>query len=244
MGETVYRLVALIRDNEARGAGRVLRELVAFPLDPAGGLQRLVEGNFTRVYANPGEHLPPPIALQLQTGVRQARDSIVAGARQVRGVFVAELSYGDAFATPYRKPFDVFQVRALLGPQASPIGELRIAGRLYGRELTDSSASFRTIFTVRQKIEYTESPAYKFGGQSLEAGLVAGFSLGREVEVQTEGYAEAIMLGAVDAPGPVSPGHRAPTTSVPALGPISHCRSSGVTSRYSPRAITGPWCIR
>ena len=72
VGETVYRLVMLIRDNQARGAGRVLRELAAFPLDPAGGLQRLVEGNFTRVYANPGEHLPPPLALQLQTMQRAA----------------------------------------------------------------------------------------------------------------------------------------------------------------------------
>ena len=206
VGETVYRLVALIRDNQARGAGRVLRELAAFPLDPAGGLQRLVEGNFTRVYANPGEHLPPPLALQLQTGVRQARDSIVSGTRQIRGVLVAELSYGDAFATPYRKPFDVFQARALLGPQASPIGELRIAGRLYGHELTNPSASVRTIFTVRQKFEYTRNPAYRFGGQSLEAGVVAGSSLGKGVELRTEAYGEAIILGAVDAPGAGEPG--------------------------------------
>jgi hypothetical protein len=206
VGETVYRLVMLIRDNQARGAGRVLRELAAFPLDPAGGLQRLVEGNFTRVYANPGEHLPPPLALQLQTGVRQARDSIVSGTREVRGVLVAELSYGDAFATPYQRPFDVFLARALIGPQASPIGELRIAGRLYGRELTNPSAPVRTIFTVRQKFEYTRNPAYKFGGQSLEAGVVAGFSLAKGVEVRTEGYAEAIILGAVDAPGAGAPG--------------------------------------
>jgi hypothetical protein len=59
---------------------------------------------------------------------------------------------------------------------------------------------------VRQKIEYTESPAYKFGGQSLEAGVVAGFSLGKGVEARAEGFAETIMLGAVDAPGAGAPG--------------------------------------
>jgi Domain of unknown function (DUF3943) len=206
IGEMVYRLVAVIRDNQAHGAVRVLRELAALPLDPTGGFRRLVGGDFTRVYANPGEHAPPPLALQLQGGGAQARDSGVAGRRALGGVFVAELSYGDAFATPYARPFDVFLARALVIPGASPIGELRIAGRLYAREFTSTSAPVRTIFTVRQKIEYTENPAYKFGGQSVEAGMVTGFSLGRGVEARTEGYAEAIMLGAVDAPGAGDPG--------------------------------------
>jgi len=212
VGEMVYRLVTLIRDNEAHGAVRVLRELVAFPLDPAGGLRRLVGGDFTRVYANPGDRNPPLLALQVQSGLRQARDSGIAAKRVIRGLVVAELSYGDAFLTPYRRPFDLFVARALISPGATTIsgattiGELRIAGRLYAHEMTNPSASLRTFFTVRQKFEYTRSPAYKFGGQSLEAGVVTGFSPGTGVAVRAEAYAEAILMGAVDAPGAGDPG--------------------------------------
>jgi hypothetical protein len=200
-GESFYRLVALIRDNQARGVGRILRELAAFPLDPSGSVKRLLAGEFTRVYANPGEHAPPPLALQVQAGVRLALDSGFAGKRSAAGTLVAELSYGDAYARPYTRPFDVFLMRALISPGPSPVGEMRIAGRLYGHEFTDPTAGIRAIFTVRQKLEYTENPAYKFGGQSVEAGVVAGFALGRRVDVRTESYVEGIMLGAVDAQG-------------------------------------------
>ena len=207
IGEMVYRLVALLRDNQARGAGRVLRELAAIPLDPTGSARRLLGGDFTRVYANPGEHQPPPLALQLQAGgVRQAGDSTLAGNREINGLLVAELSYGDAFATPYSRPFDVFLARALISPGTNLLGEMRIAGRLYAHEFTNPSAPLRTIFTVRQTIDYTVNPAYKSGGQSFEVGMVSGFSLGERVEVRAEAYAEAIMMGAVDAPGAGAPG--------------------------------------
>ena len=206
VGEVVYRLVLILRDNESRGAGRVLREIAAFPLDPFGGLNRIISGDFTRVHANPGEHRPPLLALQVQTGVRQAQDSGLTGQNLRKGLFVAELNYGDAFKTPYSRPFDVFRARALVSPGTNPLGELRIVGRLYGHEFTNPSAPVRTSFTLRQKFEYTRNPAYKFGGQSVEAGMIAGFTLGTEMEVQAEGYAEGILMGAVDAPGAGDPG--------------------------------------
>jgi hypothetical protein len=200
VGETFYRLAAVIRNNQARGMARFLRELAAVPLDPSGSVKRLFSGEAWRSHANPGEHEPPPLALQLQAGVRLATDSLSSGHRSVAGALVAELEYGDAFDTPYTRPFDVFLLRGLISPSnTSPVGEARVAGRLYAHELTYTSAPIRTIFTVRQKIEYTENPAYKFGGQSVEAGLVTSFDLGNGVDVRTESFVEAIMLGAVDA---------------------------------------------
>jgi hypothetical protein len=206
VGETIYRVVAVIRDNEARGMSRFLRELVTFPLDPTGTVKRLFSGELWRVHANPGEHMPPPMTLQVAAGARLAVDTSGTN-RSVRSVLVAELAYGDACETPFTRPFDVVLVRGLISPHGTPIGEFRIGGRLYGRELTHTEAAIRTIFTVKQKLEYVGNPAYKFGGQSLEAGLVTAFSLGRGVELRTESFAEGIMLGAVDAQGaPVAAG--------------------------------------
>lgn len=201
IGETVYRFVSLIRDNRATGMSRVLREVATFPLDPLGTVKRLFSGDLWRVYRNPGEHAPPPLALQVQAGVRQARDLGLTGARSIKGVMIAELSYGDAFASRYSAPFDVFLARAVISPGSTPLGEFRVAGRLYGTELTNPAASDRAIFTVQQKLEYAESPAYKFGGQSLEAGFVAGLGVGHPVELRTEAFVEGIMMGAVDARG-------------------------------------------
>lgn len=205
VGEAVHRLVLLIRDNESRGAGRVLRELVAFPFDVTGGIRRLAMGDFTRVFPNPGERGPPLLALQVQGGIRQARDTGVSGTRLRTGTLVGDLTYGDALAMPYGRPFDAFHARVLISPGTNPLGELRIAGRLYAHEITNPSASVRALFMVRQKFEYTRNPAYKVGGQSFEAGVVAGRAFGN-VRVQVDGYAEAIMMGAVDAPGAGAPG--------------------------------------
>lgn len=201
LGEMTFRLVALVRDNEARGTGRVLREIAAIPLDPVGTLKRLLAGDFSRVYANPAERVPGALSFQLQGGPRLAVDSAINARRVVAPSIVAELSYGDAFAHPYAQPFDVFVARLQLGIGGHPVNDLNVAGRLFAHEFTNPSATFRTIFTVNQKLEYSGNPAYKFGGQMLDVGLVTGFSLGQGVDVRAEGYAEGIMLGAVDAPG-------------------------------------------
>ena len=208
VGETFYRLIAIVRDNQATGMNRFLRELATFPFDPAGTVKRLFTGELWRVHANPGEHVPPPLALQLQGGIRQATDTGGTGKRSIAGALVAELAYGDPFDAPYTRPFDVFVLRGLLSPGKDliPVGEARVAGRLWAHELTHTAAPFRAIFTVKQKIEYTGNPAYKFGGQSLEAGLVTRFDLGSGWDLRAEGLAEGIMLGAVDAPGAGVPG--------------------------------------
>jgi hypothetical protein len=201
LGEMTYRLAALVRDNRGRGVGRIFRELAAVPLDPIGSLRRLLNGDFTRVSADPVVRGPGALALQLQGGVRLAVDSGPARRRSAASALIAQLDYGDAFTRSYAQPFDVFTARLLIGAGASPVNELRVAGRLFGHEFTNRSTTIRTFFTVLQKIEYTGNPAYKFGGQSLDVGLVAGFALPRWFDVRLEGYAEGIMLGAVDAPG-------------------------------------------
>jgi len=201
VGEMTYRLVALVRDNRSRGAGRILREVAAAPLDPVGFIRRIFNGDLTRVQENPGPRPSGILALQLQGGARLAVDSGPAHRHSAASALIAELHYGDPFTRPYAQPFDVFTARVLIGAGAYPVNELRVAGRLYAHEFTNRRTDVRTFFTVNQNIEYTGNPAYKFAAQSFDVGLVAGFALRRGWDVRLEGYAEGIALGAVDAPG-------------------------------------------
>ena len=206
LGEMTYRLVALVRDNRARGAERILREVAAAPLDPVGTIRRLLAGDFTRVTADSSARVPGALTLQLEGGARLAVDSGPDHRRSLASTLVAELDYGDPFTTRYAEPFDVFTARLLIGAGAYPVNELRVAGRLFSHEFTNRSTDVRTFFTVLQKFEYAGNPAYKYGGQSFDVGLVAGFTLRRGWDVRFEGYAEGIVLGAVDAPGAGIPG--------------------------------------
>jgi hypothetical protein len=201
LGEMTYRLAGLVRDDHARGTARLMRELAAFPLDPVGTLRRFVTGDARRVAASPARRRPGALALLLQGGGRLASDSGPGHRRSLSSALVAELDYGDAFTTPYARPFDVFTARVLIGAGGEPVNELRVAGRLFSHEVTSHWNTVRMLFTVLQKIEYDGNPAYKFGAQSVDAGAIVGFALRRGWVVRLAAYGEGIMLGAVDAPG-------------------------------------------
>jgi hypothetical protein len=183
----------------------VLRELAALPLDPVGGLDRILSGRFTRVAPNSPDRKPGYLGLVVQAGGKLAVDS-GSTRRSYSSSFVVDLSYGDAFRQTYAQPFDVFRVRLQVSPDGGGVNILRVWGRLWALELTHTFVTSRHILTVNQKTEYVSSPAFKFGGQSVEVGLVSGFAAGRSVDVRTEVYAEGLMLGAVDARNTGTPG--------------------------------------
>ena len=200
LGEVTWRLASLVRDNRARGIGRVLRELAAVPFDPNGSVGRLFTGDAWRAYANTRGSYPDAFGWQFQAGAQVDEAATGTSRGPVAAGFLAEMSYGDAFVTPYVQPFDVFTARVRASTSGANVRELRVAGRLYARELTEAGSTFRHILPVTQKLEYEASPAYKYGGQSLDIGLVSEFAGARGLDVQTALYAEGIVLGAVDAP--------------------------------------------
>jgi hypothetical protein len=200
-GEVGHRLGGLVRDDRARGLPRVLREVAAIPFDPVGGFNRIVRGEFLQVHADPDDRDRSPFSVDLQVGARLAVDSGPGHPRSITGTLLADISYGDAFARGFRQPFDVFRARLQVSPARGGINTARMRGRLFGREFTDTAASARHVFTVALKSEYLSGPAYKFGGQSLESGFVSDFKVARHAHVQTELYAEWLLLGALDAPG-------------------------------------------
>ncbi len=200
-GEIGHRLSGVVRDNRLRGFPRVAREIASLPFDPVGEANRIIRGEAFKVVEDGPARDHTPIAADFQVGARLAVDSGPARPSRYTGTFVADIAYGTPFAGRYREPFDVFSVRFQLSPDQGGINLARLLGRLYGHELTDSTAHARHIFTIAQKSEYQRGPAYKFGGQSLEAGIVSDWTATRSAHVQTEAYAEWLLLGGIQAPG-------------------------------------------
>jgi hypothetical protein len=193
LGEMFHRIGTSIRDNEAGGTGRTLRELAAMPFDPLGGLNRLFRGQWKGFGRNPVEHDPKAYVLRVGAGVRFARAPM--------GTVVADLLYGDQFAGTYRTPFDVFSIRLVLSSYGG-LNALRASGRLYGVDLNDSTARFRHQLAVNQRYDYVNNPAQSIGGQSVEIGINSRWRLGsRGYGIRTSFFADGIILGAIDAPG-------------------------------------------
>lgn len=199
LGEVTHRLAALLRDDRTPGAGRMLRDLAALPLDPVGGLRHFATGHRAPEPVAP----PPPGTLRVlaAAGPGVISESGSLDRPSASSTIMAELAYGDAFEREYQAPFDVFTLQAVVRPNAGGLGVLRARGRLYAREITPAHVISRHQLTISQKYEYLNNPAYSFGGQSVELGLASQHSLPRQVRLLTLAAVEAIILGAADAPG-------------------------------------------
>ena len=201
LGEVFHRVGASIRDNHARGSGRFGREAAALVVDPVGGLNRLLNGEWSRVGPNPPEHDPGAFFFRFHVGGRFVGDSGSLRHASGAGTVITDLSYGDPFVRSFERPFDNFAVRLQLTPGGGGLNLLQAAGRLYQHELTRPDARSRLLFVVNQRYEYVNNPAYKFGGQSVEAGIVSRWRLWRgDTHLRGKLTGDAIVLGAIDAP--------------------------------------------
>lgn len=201
LGETFHRVAATIRDNRAQGGGRLWREIGALVVDPVGGLNRLVRGDWSRVGPNPPEHDFGAFFFRFHVGGRFVGDS--GSLRHANGAatIITDLGYGDPYTKRFERPFDVFSVRLQLTPGGGGLNLLQAAGRLYEHELTGAGARNRHLFVVNQRYEYVNNPAYRFGGQSIEAGIESRWRIARgDYHVRGKATADAIVLGAIDAP--------------------------------------------
>ena len=202
LGEIFHRVGSTIRDNGARGPSRTLREIAALPFDPIGGLNRLLCGQWKAVGINPREHDPAAYVLRVGAGARFAK-GLVNDSVASMGAVVVDLLYGDQFAGAYRTPFDVFNARLIVSSKGG-LNALRVSGRLYGRDLNDSTARVRHVLAVNQRYDYVKNPAQSVGGQSAEIGINSRWRLGSKrggYGVRTALFVDGIILGAIDAPG-------------------------------------------
>jgi hypothetical protein len=199
LGEMLHRVSASIRDNQATGRPRTLRELASLPFDPIGGLNRLARGQWKARFPNPPEHNAGAFVFRIHAGLRFA-EGLEADSIARLGAIVVDLISGDPFLRPAGKPFEVFGARAMFSTGGG-LNALRASGRLYGRELSGPQRHARHLFAINQRFDYISNPAHKIGGQSVEFGIYSRWRLGRGFGLRTQAAADVVILGAIDAPG-------------------------------------------
>jgi hypothetical protein len=201
LGEVLHRVAANIRDDGASGGSRISREVAAMVVDPAGGLNRLLRGEWSHIGPNPVEHDHDAFAFQLKAGARRVRETASGTGSVYSPTILADASFGDPFDVPYSSPYDVFTVRTQISPDGGGLNLLRAVGRLYGSELSGPGATHRHQFVVNQRFDYVSNPVYRFGEQSVQAGLQSLWWLGHGgFRLRTQAVGDVVVLGAIDAP--------------------------------------------
>ena len=204
IGEVFYRVGSSIRDNEATGAQRLLREVAAMPFDPIGGLNRFVRGQWASVGPNPVEHSPKSFILRVGAGPRVVADSGFIDAKNTYSpstTVEADLQYGDPFGTRFTAPFDVFSVRLQVSPGGGGgLNEVQASGRLFATNLRSKRTGHRHGFAINQRFDFLNNSAQRFSAQSIELGFYSRWRVGRKSGIRTQLFVDGILLGAVDAP--------------------------------------------
>ena len=201
LGEMFHRVGATIRDNGARGRSRTMRELAALPMDPMGGLNRLLRGEWKGIGPNPPEHDPGAYVLRVGAGARFAEGLVSDSGIARMGAVVVDLLYGDQFGQEYKSPFDVFGARLTLSANGG-FQTLRVSGRLYGTNLNKPTRRIRHVLAVNQRYDYFKNPSQSVGGQSVEIGINSRWRFGSKgYGLRTALYWDFVMLGAIDATG-------------------------------------------
>ena len=198
LGEMTHRVANTLRDTEAHGTSRVLGELGALLVNPVDGLNRLFRGQWWQHAPNPAEHDPGAFQLRVNAGIRTVREDSTA-VTNTAPTFLVTLNYGDLFDRPYHQPFDVFSVRLQVSPGGGGVNALQAEGRLFQLGLPHLGGT-RHALVVTQRYDYTHNPAYSFGAQSVTVGLASRFGLGRGYTLRGRFGADALILGALDAP--------------------------------------------
>jgi len=193
LGESLNRLSRMIWDNSDTGTSRTLRELGGFFVNPLGGFNRLVRGEWTKVGANPEGRHPKTSAGNLAAGFRSVGEgSAVDGSSG--GFFAFNYLYGNAF-TDYEKPFDAFRfyIRLNGSNEETGIGEAHLTGTLYGTELKKTEKNHH-VFHIAQHFDYMNVESLETGGSSVSATFLSRWGLSEKWSLVSQIEPSALLI--------------------------------------------------
>jgi hypothetical protein len=192
-GETSFRVSRMVLDNTATGVERVARELGGLLTNPAGEVNRLIQGEAWKEFPNPEDRLPSRLRLNFDVGYRHVA---APGEIVQQGILSANLAYGDPFeeAGP-NPPFSHFTLGIDVAKPA--LTGLSERGLLRGWELTSPSDSTRHMLTLSLNYEYLNNEAEIFSTESVGFGILSRHPLAKDLRVESSISAAVFPLAAV-----------------------------------------------
>jgi len=196
VGEILHRFSKSIRDNTARGSSRNWRELGGFVVNPVGGLNRIIDGDWARVHANEPDRFPKNYKSQFDTGLRTVGEEEIWSSDTTRVFVQFDFEYGDPFFGDMGKPFDSFDLGLQLNfGDKSVIGRVEVDGLLGGTYLKDT-IQVGHIVGAYHHFDFIHNQQIEFGGQSIGAAMLSRYQTVAGMEMRTELHLNGIILGA------------------------------------------------
>jgi len=198
LGEMTYRFSNLIVDNKQAGFKRQVNEVLAFLVNPMNGLNRIIDGNWGRVKANPAGRVPAYLGGNLDIGYRRFSEELNDVFTKGKNEFYARANilYGNPFED-FDKPFSNFSIIAELGASDSAtLNNLQVVGGLYGNTLKENE-NVNHVLSVTMNYDYIKNTEIQFGGQSFSLRVLSDHKYQNNTHLYTEAGIVGVAIAAV-----------------------------------------------
>ena len=199
LGEILHRLAGTVRDNTATGSSRNWKEVGGFFIDPVGGLNRIIDGNWSRQYANPEDRFPKNYTTRMEMGLRTRGEERLWEADTTDFYFDFEFEYGDPFFGDLGKPYDNFDFEfQMTFGEKKTISRVQGSGNLAGVFLKETEPASH-ILGAFHHYDYINTNALEVGGQSITAGLLSRWAWENAWELRTDVRFGPVILGGISS---------------------------------------------
>lgn len=196
LGEMTYRISNKIVNNRATGVKRQFQEVMALLVNPMNGLNRIINGQWGRVYGNTDSC--NSLTGMINFGVRRfgLKDSYGSYKGRNELYFRLRLYYGDKYQVS-NIPFQSFYAQVEAGGGDSTyLNNVQVNGALKTWKMKEDSSQLH-LYSVTMNYDYLKNSAFEYGGQSFNFKLLSNWRRKKDIKIFTEVSSGIVVLGAV-----------------------------------------------
>ncbi|MDR3697414.1 DUF3943 domain-containing protein [Mucilaginibacter sp.] len=199
LGEITHRFANKIINNRSRGFKRQASEVVGFIINPANGLNRIMDGKWGKVYGNANACDSTKVYFEIDGGMRRFSVNNHDGGFSWYGRI--KLLYGTPFEN-YRVPFSFISINTELGKSLkSNVNLISAYGSLTGFwvQYTDKS---QQMALLTANYDYINNDAFFYSSENIKLNLFSKFKISNKIKISTTFGTGPILLAAVPDPYP------------------------------------------
>ncbi|MCC8425860.1 DUF3943 domain-containing protein [Mucilaginibacter sp. UR6-11] len=197
LGEMTYRLANKLINNERTGIRRQATEVLGFVINPANGINRILDGKWGKVSKNLKRD-SSQITAEFDAGTRTFNrdNSNILHNRNYGWYGHIKLLYGTPYKD-YETPFSNIAINVEFGKDdSSKVNMVSVYGSLAGWELK-SNDKLQHLLVVSANYDFLHNSAFFYGGQSVKMNLLSEYDITRKTRINTVFGAGPVLLAAI-----------------------------------------------
>jgi hypothetical protein len=200
LGEMTHRLANKLVNNQRTGVRRQATEVLGFIINPANGLNRILDGKWGKVARN-SKIDSSVITAEIDAGLRTFNRSNTNILHNSNFGWYGHVKI--LYGTPYKDydiPFSNFAMNVEFGKDdSSKVNLVTVYGSLMGWEIK-TNEKLQHLAVVSANYDFLSNSAFFYGSQSVKMNLLSEYNISKKLKINTVFGAGPVILSATPDP--------------------------------------------